>query len=54
MSEEEKKALINLIDKLSQDGLTGNVQLNFFKGTCGTVQFLTSYKLDSLVEKFFR
>ena len=54
MSEEEKQALLNLIEKLSQNQLTGNVQLNFFKGTCGTVQVLTSYKLDSLVEKFFK
>ena len=54
MSEEQKKALINLIEKLSREELTGNVQLNFFKGTCGTVQFLKSFKLDALVEKFYK
>lgn len=52
MDEKEKKALINLVDKCQQFGLTGNIQLNWFKGCVGTVQVLTSYKLDALVKEF--
>ena len=52
MSEEQKQALLNLINKCEKVGHTGNIQLNWFKGQVGTVQVLTSYKLDALVENF--
>lgn len=52
MTEEEKKALINLINWCMKDKRTGNIQINFGIGKAGTVQFFDSYKMDDFLEKF--
>ena len=52
MTEEQIKALLNLIDQCKKEEHTGNIQLNYFKGTCGTVQVLKSFKMEALVDKF--
>ena len=47
MTEEQIKALLNLIKENEKIALTGNLQINYFRGTVGTIQILTSYKMDA-------
>jgi hypothetical protein len=52
MNEEMKQALLKVIDKFKGESLTGNIQINFFQGKCGTIQIFDSYKEESFLAKF--